>query len=132
MKSCLWKGMLATAIVSPALRGAALAQSTDHEGKIDKSRRFKPVDTFDRFARRDRAWHHSSLGDEQLRGDKLDGASRSICRTPLISFNLFSTQRDTDGLLRLSTAVGWNERPGASHAPEYPAATQNQSRRGNT
>ena len=60
------------------------------------------------------------------------GTSRSICRTPLISFNLFSTQRGTDGLLRLSTAVGWNERLGASHAPEYPAATQNQSRRGNT
>ena len=31
------------------------------------------------------------------------GTSRSICRTP------FSTQRSTDGLLRLSTAVGWNE-----------------------
>jgi hypothetical protein len=60
------------------------------------------------------------------------GTSRSICRTPLISFDLFSTQRGTDGLLRLSTAVGWNERPGASRAPEYPAATQNQSRRGNT
>jgi hypothetical protein len=29
--------------------------------------------------------------------------------------------------LRLSTAVGWNERPGPSHAPENPAATQNQS-----
>ena len=60
------------------------------------------------------------------------GSSPSICRTPLISFDLFSTQRGTDGLLRLSTAVGWNERPGASRAPEYPAATQNQSRRGNT
>jgi hypothetical protein len=55
------------------------------------------------------------------------GSSPSICRTPLISFDLFSTQRGTDGLLRLSTAVGWNERPGASRAPEYPAATQNQS-----
>src|SRR5580700_461125 len=52
--------------------------------------------------------------------------------TPLISFNLFSTQRGEDGPLRVSTAVGWNERPGASHAPEYPAATQDQSRRGNT
>jgi putative DNA primase/helicase len=60
------------------------------------------------------------------------GQIASICRTPLISFDLFSTQRGTDGLLRLSTAVGWNERPGASRAPEYPAATQNQSRRGNT
>ena len=60
------------------------------------------------------------------------GTSRSICHTPLISFNLFSTQRGEDGPLRVSTAVGWNERPGASHAPEYPAATQDQSRRGNT
>src|SRR6202012_5979050 len=60
------------------------------------------------------------------------GVSRSISRPPLISFNLFSTQRGTGGLLRRSTAVGWNERPGASHAPEYPAATQDQSRRGNT
>jgi len=55
------------------------------------------------------------------------GTSRSICRTPLISFNLFSTQRGADGPLRLSTAVGWNERPGPSHAPENPAATENQS-----
>ena len=55
------------------------------------------------------------------------GTSRSICRMPLSSLNLFSTQRDRDGLLRLSTAVGWNERLGASHAPENPAATQNQS-----
>jgi hypothetical protein len=30
----------------------------------------------------------------------------------LISFDLFSTQRGTDGLLRLSTAAGWNERDG--------------------
>ena len=51
----------------------------------------------------------------------------------IIDFIQFiSTQRSKNGLLRLSTAVGWNEPPDASHAPEYPAATQNQSRRGNT
>src|SRR4029077_17248350 len=67
-------------------------------------------------------------GDAAAQYDKRDGGtSRSIWRRPLISFNLFSTQRGADGPLRLSTAVGWNERPGPSHAPENPAATENQS-----
>ena len=50
------------------------------------------------------------------------GTSRSICRTSSISLNLFSTQRDAGGPLRPSTAVGWNERQGRSHALEKPGS----------
>jgi hypothetical protein len=62
------------------------------------------------------------VGDAAVQYDNLDGASRSISRTRVILLNLFSTQRDAGGPLRPSTAVGWNERQGRSHAPEKPGS----------
>jgi hypothetical protein len=50
------------------------------------------------------------------------GTSRSIGRRGLNLLNLFFTQRGADDRPRLSTAVGWNERQGRSHAPEKPGS----------